>query len=87
MSFDLAYSRTAEKQLTKIPHQTALRILEGCERLKKTPFPDEKHVKKIKGYSGLYRLRVGEYRIVFTISKSIIQIVAVISRQDFQKAY
>ena len=87
MTFHLVYSRRAEKELMKLNQETALRIIKGCERLRNNPFPDEKHVKKLKGYTGLYRLRVGNYRIVFTISKNAVQVIDVVSKPDFNRAY
>ncbi|MBI4242448.1 MAG: type II toxin-antitoxin system RelE/ParE family toxin [Candidatus Rokubacteria bacterium] len=67
--------------------QTALRIVDGCERLKSNPFPDGKHVKKLKGYEELYRLPVGDLRVVFQRSGSRIEVIDVLSKPDFQKAY
>ena len=49
MTFELVYARQAQRQLEKLNPRTALRIVEGCERLKRNPFPDGKHVKKLKG--------------------------------------
>ena len=87
MTFELGYSRKAETQLEKLSPQAALRILESCERLKKNPFPDEKHIKKLKGHKGLYRLRIGDYRVVFNKSGTAVEVIDVVSKPDFQKAY
>ena len=84
--FRLVYSRLAEKQLAKLSAQTALRILKGCERLNTKPFPDDKHVKKLKGYHALYRLRIGDYRVVFTIAGQMVEVIDIISKQDFQNS-
>ncbi len=35
------------------------RIIRGCLRLESNPTPDGKHIKKLKGYKDLYRLRRG----------------------------
>lgn len=87
MTFELVFARQAQRQLEKLNPQTALRIVEGCERLKRNPFPDGKHVKKLKGYEELYRLRVGDFRVVFQRSGSRIDVIDVLSKPDFQKAY
>ena len=87
MTFELGYTKQAQRQLEKLNPQTALRIVEGCERLKRNPFPDGKHVKKLKGYEELYRLRVGDFRVVFQRSGSRIDVIDVLSKPDFQKAY
>jgi mRNA interferase RelE/StbE len=87
LTFELVYARQAQRQLEKLNPQTALRIVEGCERLKRNPFPDGKHVKKLKGYEELYRLRAGDVRVVFQRSGSRIHVIDVLSKPDFQKAY
>jgi mRNA interferase RelE/StbE len=87
LTFELVFARQAQRQLEKLNPQTALRIVEGCERLKRNPFPDGKHVKKLKGYEELYRLRVGDFRVVFQRSGSRIDVIDVLSKPDFQKAY
>jgi mRNA-degrading endonuclease RelE of RelBE toxin-antitoxin system len=40
---------------------------------------------RVKG--NLYRLRAGDYRVVFQRSGTRIDIVRVLSKPDFQKAY
>ena len=75
MTFELVYARQAQRQLEKLNPQTALRIVEGCERLKRNPFPEP------------YRLRVGDFRVVFQRSGSRIDVIDVLSKPDFQKAY
>jgi mRNA interferase RelE/StbE len=87
LTFELVYAKQAQRQLEKLNPQTALRIVDGCERLKRNPFPDGKHVKKLKGYEELYRLRVGDFRIVFQRSGSRIDVIDVLSKPDFQKSY
>jgi mRNA interferase RelE/StbE len=87
LTFELVYARQAQRQLEKLNPQTALRIVEGCERLKRNPFPDGKHVKKLKEYEEVYRLRVGDFRVVFQRSGSRIDVIDVLSKPDFQKAY
>lgn len=52
------------------------------------PIPDGKRIKKLRGFKEvLYRLRAGDYRVVFLRSGTRIDIVRVLSKPDFQKAY
>jgi len=44
-------------------------------------------VKKLKGYEEQYRLRVGDFRVVFQRSGSRIDVIDVLSKPDFQKVY
>jgi len=44
--------------------------------------------KKLKGYKGLYRLRVGDYRIIYTIKpdESLIAVLKIGNRRDVYKS-
>jgi len=54
------YSKQAVKSIGKINNPTKRRIKNGIEKL-----PDG-DVKKLQGYENLYRLRVGDLRIIFS---------------------
>ncbi|MCL2212219.1 MAG: type II toxin-antitoxin system RelE/ParE family toxin [Oscillospiraceae bacterium] len=60
------YSKQAAKSISKINNPFKQKIKEAIETL---PAGD---VKKLQGYTNTYRLRVGEYRILFEISEQII---------------
>lgn len=62
-------------------------IINKCKRLEDNPVPDGKHIKKLKGYENLYRLRVGDYRVVFEWKNIEVNIVRILTRQDFGKKY
>jgi mRNA interferase RelE/StbE len=63
------------------------RIHKACKRLENEPVPDGKHIKKLKGYKDLYRLRIGDYRAVFEWRDMNITIIRILTRQDFGKKY
>jgi mRNA interferase RelE/StbE len=85
--YRVAFSRRAVKDLDVLSRKEFNRIIEGCRRLEDAPHPDGKHIKKLKGHEDLYRLRVGEYRIIFEWKGEEINIVTVLTRQDFGKRY
>lgn len=63
------------------------RIMRGCLRLEVDPSPDGKHVKKQQGFKNLYRLRVGDYRVLFQWEDSGVTVIRVLTRQDFGKRF
>lgn len=63
------------------------RIIKGCLRLETDPAPDGKHIKKLKGYKDLYRLRVGDYRVIFEWKSDKVTVIRILTRQDFGKKY
>jgi len=59
------FSKRAVKALNKINNPFKQNIKEAIEKL---PAGD---VKKLQGYKNAYRLRVGDYRILYDISSAI----------------
>ena len=81
-------SEHAQRDLDRFSDKITKQILADCTRLADDPIPDGKRIKKLQGFQeNLYRLRAGDYRVVFKRSGSRIDIVRVLSKPDFQKAY
>jgi mRNA interferase RelE/StbE len=59
------YSRQALKMLERIDRRTAVRIVEKVEQLAIDPAPLANNITRLKGDSGLLRLRVGDWRVVY----------------------
>ncbi|WP_370700757.1 type II toxin-antitoxin system RelE family toxin [Fibrella musci] len=74
-------TRTAQKQLDKLPTVTADLLLAAIELLASDPRPDG--CKKLKGRLG-YRIRKGDYRILYDIQDSvlIVNVIAIGHRRD-----
>ena len=49
----------------------------------------KEYIKKLKGYDDLLRLRVGDYRIIYTVDngKLIIYVIDIDNRGDIYKRY
>ena len=65
---DIRYSKDAVKALKSCDQQTRQRIRSGIAGLTKQP-PDG-DIKPLRGAKGNYRLRVGDYRILFSYPES-----------------
>ena len=88
MTFQVFLSEKAQDDLDELPDKIVAQIRADCARLANNPIPDGKRVKKLHGYkTNLYRLRTGDYRVVFRRAGSRIDIVRVLSKADFQRAY
>ena len=88
MTYQVFLSEKAQRDLDAFPNRITKQILADCARLANNPIPDGKRIKKLQGYDeNLYRLRAGDYRVVFTRSGTRIDIVRVLSKQDFQRAF
>lgn len=60
--YTIVLTKTAQKQLDKLPDQVADILLDAIEELANNPRPDG--CKKLKGRSG-YRIRKGDYIALF----------------------
>jgi mRNA interferase RelE/StbE len=76
----LTIKRSVSKDLRALPKdvkgRTALSILE----LSTTPLPQG--AEKLKGYQRMYRMRIGDYRIVYEVAGDELIIIAVSHRKD-----
>ncbi|TGK05469.1 type II toxin-antitoxin system RelE/ParE family toxin [Leptospira langatensis] len=79
--YSVLLSKTVTKQLDKLPDPIAGNLIEVIETLAKNPRPHG--VKKLKGREG-YRIRKGDYRIIYEIRDRllIIEVIAIGHRRD-----
>lgn len=75
MSYKIRFSKPASKQFKALPVQTQQRIRDKINALENEPRPNG--VVKLESAVDLYRIRVGDYRIVYTIDDNILLIVIV----------
>ncbi len=72
MSYQIQIKRSAQKELEALPKREQRRIIRAMEVLAEEPRPPG--VRKIVGGKDLYRLRVGDYRVVYQIKEQILTI-------------
>ena len=68
--YEVVLSKTAEKNLSKLPSKIIALIIPELELLGENPRP--KGCKKLKGFSDLLRVRVGNYRIIYSIEDKVL---------------
>ena len=82
MIYSIEVSRAAHKALKDIPHTDVRKIRDKIEKLKKEPLPNGSE--KLAGNDDFYRIRSGDYRIIYQIlrKKLIILVVKVGHRRE-----
>jgi len=65
MSYQIVIPKPAQKQLDNISKIDRDRLILTLRSLANDPRPNG--VKKLKGYDNTYRVRVGDYRIIYEI--------------------
>ncbi|MDP3975723.1 MAG: type II toxin-antitoxin system RelE/ParE family toxin [bacterium] len=64
------------KDLSALPRQVAGRILDKLEKLEHLPWSKDVHAKKLQHYDlADFRMRIGDYRVLFNLDKEGKQVV------------
>ncbi len=81
-SYRIEWKNSAYKELQKLPRPMIARVVAAVSELSNEPFPHG--VKKLVGSEFSYRIRVGDYRVVYEVfeNKLIIEIMRVRHRKD-----
>jgi mRNA interferase RelE/StbE len=83
MSFNLVYTRRAEKDIKKLDFAKKRQIGNAILKLKNNPL---EHSEKLKYPEiGTYRFRIGNYRVIFDIEGKDIVILRVGDRKEIYK--
>ncbi len=88
MKYAFRWRERAARQLRAIPQSTALTILKALTSLGDDPRRQDADIKKLVGYADRYRLRVGDYRVIYEIADEqlIVLIVGVGHRREAYRA-
>lgn len=83
--FSILFSKTAEKQINDLDKQTKERIHTALKELEIDPFQprpkaDIKKLHKMSKHQ-FSRLRVGNYRVIYTIEDTDVKIIKIIPRE------
>ena len=86
MPFEIIHKPTFTNQLLAIPKERVMQILEKIEVLRDDPKPHGSLKKKLHGYKGdIYRLRSGDFRIIYTYGDGWVALLGVDARKDVYK--
>lgn len=80
--YELRLVRSARKELEALPDGVLARIARQLDLLSETPRPSG--CRKLRGATDLWRLRVGNYRIIYAIDDMarLIEVRAIRDRKD-----
>jgi mRNA interferase RelE/StbE len=80
--YHVAFASSAEKELKKLPRQLIARIVPHLENLASNPRPSG--CKKLRGGDSEWRIRVGDWRVVYTIDdgKLLVEVTRIRHRSE-----
>ena len=73
--FEVLLSKAARKQLSTLPAFIHNKLIEEISNLSLKPRPTG--CKKLKGYKNSYRIRLGNYRIIYEIEDKVLRILVI----------
>ena len=73
----IRFEKAAKKFIEKQPPEQQKRLLKAINDL-----PENGDIKKMKGHKSLYRLRVGDYRVIYTVNKDGQYVIVTVSNVD-----
>lgn len=73
MPYRIEFSRCAEKQFKKLPSQIQQLLRPQIDALVENPRPTG--VKKLEGEDNRYRIRVGNYRVVYEVQQEVLLVI------------
>jgi mRNA interferase RelE/StbE len=85
MTYEIIITKSIQKQLDNLPNNIQERVYDKISQLAEEPRPDG--VVKLKGYDNEYRIRIGDYRLVYEIQDEqlIVLLVQCNHRRDVYK--
>jgi mRNA interferase RelE/StbE len=83
--YRIEFLKTAKKELAKLPQQIQKRIAAKIDTLLLDPYPSDS--KKLKNGNGRFRIRVGDYRIIYRLEDDqlVILVIKIGHRRDVYK--
>jgi len=84
LMYQIVIKKKAKKFIDRLPMNEKKRVVSAIEQL-----PNGDDIKKLSGHDNLLRLRVGEYRIIYTVDdgKLIVCVVDAGNRGEIYKRY
>jgi len=81
-SYEIEISRTAERQLKKLVGEEQPRVVRALQALADQPRP--RGARKLTGFDDVFRIRVGRWRVLYTVSDTrlVILVLKIGHRKD-----
>ena len=80
--YTVTFARSAGKELDALPDEVAERVLLAIEKLAANPRPAG--VVNLQGFKHLWRIRVGDYRVIFSVDERarVVDVAHIRHRKD-----
>lgn len=76
-TYKIEFTKSALKEFKKVSKKIRDKLLEALELLATNPYSELIKSKKIRGAQNLFRIRIGDYRVVYEVQKNILKIIVI----------
>lgn len=85
--YKIRWKVAAGKELSKLNNNIILKIIDAVEKLSENPLP--KGARKLKGTQHTYRIRVGNYRVIYSLIHEVlvVEVIRAGHRKDIYKKF
>ncbi|MEW6347691.1 MAG: type II toxin-antitoxin system RelE/ParE family toxin [Thermodesulfobacteriota bacterium] len=73
MAYRVEITPHAARSLRRLPEKVKARVVGAIDGLEQDPRPVG--VKKLRDFDGVYRLRIGDYRLVYAVAEQVLLVV------------
>lgn len=82
MSWSLSFAPTFLNELLGLPLQVSRQVTQRVKLLERDPISAQGHAKKLEKYKNIYRVRVGDYRLLYTFGQGWVRLLSVRKRNE-----
>jgi mRNA interferase RelE/StbE len=75
--YAVQFVRSAQKEFDRLPAKLRTKVTEALSLLSQHPYSELLNVKRLKVGNQLYRIRLGDYRIVYEIRDEALVVVVI----------
>ncbi len=75
--YRVEFVRSAKKDFDALPRRIQDRVVEALAVLAQNPYSEILQVRKLRGASDLFRIRLGDYRVVYEVQKAVLLILVI----------
>ena len=84
--FIIQLTHSAAEDLDRIPEALRINVIAIIKKLSSNPFASDPNIKKLKGFkTPLYRIRSGDYRVLYRVQEKTVYIMRVVDRRDLDR--
>ena len=77
MAYRIEFVRSARKEFERLAPKPRSKVVEALNVLAQNPYSELLNVKKLKGADKLYRIRIGDHRVVYEIRDERLVVIVI----------